>query len=194
MADTGQRYIEVIHLMPGRARLRLAWLRDHRDEAARVADAVAALPGIQEVKVNPYTGSVLSKFEGRVLGVDQIITAIQTTTGVDQVVALGERAPAPAAREPLPHQRGRVAREVDLLFKDFDRQVLRSSRGSFDLGTAVTLGFMGAGALRVLIKRQISPPDWFQLAWWGFRTFMDFESHAADEPEVAESPAESPAP
>jgi len=35
----------------------------------------------------------------------------------------------------------------------------------------------------VLLKGEIVSPPWFNLAWWGFRTFMTFERDAGDHPE-----------
>jgi hypothetical protein len=61
----------------------------------------------------------------------------------------------------------------------------------------VTSGFLMAGALRVVLHHELPAPQWFNLAWWGFRTFMTFEKEtptdAAGSPAAPLSNAETPA-
>ena len=49
------------------------------------------------------------------------------------------------------------------------------------MGTLTTFGFLGAGALNVALRRQAPAPPWFNLAWWGIRTFMLFEADAVTD-------------
>src|SRR5206468_6011339 len=77
---------------------------------------------------------------------------------------------------------GEVARQVALVFKDLDDHILAATDNKLDLGTAATVAFMGAGALSVAFGKKVSSPPWFNLAWWGLRTFMQFEADAVAEP------------
>ena len=81
----------------------------------------------------------------------------------------------------------RLARLLAKAFGDIDRDVRRASEGSLDLGTLATLGFFGAGAANIFASREIPLPPWFNLAWWGYRTFMTNEQdeiQSADGVEV----------
>jgi hypothetical protein len=178
------RYIQVVHVLPGRARLRLSWLRARPEEATAVADAVVACKGVNEVKVQPASCSLLCLYDPAAVDVEGIVRVLQEHTGVDQVITRGELPPAPTLSVP---PRGIIAREVTSIFRDMNQGVLRATQGAMDLGTLVTGGFAAAGAVRILTQPQLPAPQWFNLAWWGFRTFLTFEKDAAAA-ESAEVP------
>jgi len=60
--------VEVIHVMPGRVRLRARFLRKNPEEAHRLEDRLAQLPGVSTVDVSARTGSILILHEP---GVDE---------------------------------------------------------------------------------------------------------------------------
>jgi len=177
------RYIEVVHTMPGRVRFRLSWLHDARrpEEVTRLADDLSHVPGMREVEIRPYTGTVLCVHDPERLSHGAILAEIVRLTGVDTTIRLGER---PPARELRPGTGpGVVAREVARFFRHLDDKVLTATDGKLDMGTLATFGFLGAGALNVALRRQASAPPWFNLAWWGVRTFMLFEADAVADPD-----------
>jgi hypothetical protein len=82
-------------------------------------------------------------------------------------------------------------------FRGLDEELLRITEGGMDLGVLVTLGFVVAGAFEVMVTQKIPAPPWFNLAWWGFRTFMTVEAPAIRENgagAASDSPAGSGAP
>ena len=54
-----------------------------------------------------------------------------------------------------------------------------------DLGVLATLGLIGAGAAEIVVTGKLPIPPWFNLAWWGFRTFMTTE-----QPEIEAADAD----
>ena len=164
------RYLQVVHAIPGRTRLRCPALR--RDPAAveAVADALAAVEGVRGVAVRPYTGSVLVTHD-RAVGTRPLIDAAQRVLACEPVLAPGERPPP----DPDVPRLSRIAQLMAGAFRQLDRDMLRASGGSFDLGTLATLGFFTGGALEVVANRGLELPPWFNLAWWGYRTFMTNE-------------------
>ena len=177
-----RRCIWPVHAIAGRARFRLSWLHTARQpgEAERIADDLARLPGIREVLVNPFTGSLVCLFDPDRLDVSAILIELGRMTG-GEVVERGrsESVPRAAQRRDGP---GEVARQVTQVFKDLDDEILGATNGKLDLGTAATFAFVGAGALSVAFGNKLSSPPWFNLAWWGLRTFMLFEADAVAEP------------
>jgi hypothetical protein len=163
------RYLHVVHAIPGRTRLRYPELRKNPDECDRVADALAAMPGVAEVKVRPYTGSILTLHDPAVT-VDALVEMIRGVLEVDHVLPRGA-SPPPAVAPEL----SRIARLAARTFRDLDRAMLAATDGSFDLGTLVTVGFLGVGGVQIMADREIPLPPWFQLAWWSYRTFMTNE-------------------
>ncbi len=53
------RWLTVIHHLPERTRIRAPFLHDDRAACEPLADALAAIPGVHEVAIRPYTGSIL---------------------------------------------------------------------------------------------------------------------------------------
>jgi hypothetical protein len=164
------RYLQLVHVMPGRTRLRAPWLRKDAQAATAVAEAVAALAGVHEVKVRPYTGSILAEHEKDVEPALITQTAARALA-VERVIALGEAPPPPTD---IPHL-SKIAKLAAQAIYEIDRAIMLRTKGSIDLGTLATLGFFGAGAVEVAMKREVHTPPWFNLAWWGYRTFSQSE-------------------
>jgi hypothetical protein len=179
------RYIQITHVLPGRARFRLPWLREQASEAAGISEALQALPGVHEVEVHPFTGSVLCRHHPDRVDAAALVQELQRVTGALQVLARDEEPPPPPYLGTL---RGMLAREVAAIFRDVDAAVLRSSHGAIDLGTIAAVGFGVASALKVASDRELPVPAWFNLAWWGLRTFLTFEKDAAND-NAAAAPA-----
>lgn len=174
------RYLQLIHAIPGRTRLRCPAIRTDRQGAEQVADALAAMPGVREVKVRPFTGSILVE-HAPTLTSAELTGVAQRVLGCDRVLARGEVPPV----EGVVPELSKIARLAATAFRDLDRDVLRASDGSLDLGTLVTLGFFGAGAVQLVTEREMDLPPWFNLAWWGYRTFMTNEQDEIDSLEEA---------
>ena len=164
------RWLALVHHLPGRTRLRTPLLR--RDPAActRLADALAALPGVRDVAVRPYTGSVLIHHDPAI-EVAPLVTEAQRVLDGPRVLAPGEAPPL----DPTVPGFSSVARKLAEAVREIDRDLRRRSEGIVDLGTLTALGFAGAGALEVATTGELPMPPWFNLAWWAFRTFMTTE-------------------
>ena len=177
------RYLQVVHAIRGRTRLRFPILRKETACAEKIADALAAMRGVHEVRVRPYTGSILVTHEAEVTS-DHLVDEIQRHVTCGPVLRAGERLPPRP-----PPELSRIGKLAAKAFRDIDRDVLRVSNGTFDLGTLVTLGFLGVGTVEVVADREMPLPPWFQLAWWAYRTFTTNEqqeiAHAAQEADGA---------
>ncbi len=169
------RWLAIAHHLPDRTRLRTPVLRKDPAACERVADVVAALPGVREVAVRPYTGSILVE-HADALPIGTLIAAVRDTLAIDRVLAAGETPPLDPEVPPF----SSIARKLVVAVRELDRDIRRSSAGSVDLGILATLGFFGAGAAEVLASGELPIPPWFNLAWWGYRTFMTTEQPEID--------------
>ena len=176
------RYLQIVHVLPGRVRLRCPALREDRDGADRVADALSQTPGVHEVKIRPYTGSILIEHEPGVT-TDALVDVAKGVLACDRVVAQGEEPPLPPEVPELAH----IAKTLAATVGTLDRDILRMTEGDLDLGTLVTLGLFSVGAAQAIIDRELPLPPWFQLAWWGYRTFM-----TAEQDEIEGSTSQEP--
>jgi Heavy metal associated domain 2 len=183
------RFIQVVHTLPGRTRFLLPWLRRDLEQANRLAEALASVPGMKEVKIRPYTGTVLCQHQAADFSLDPVLQVMREQTGVQQVVQPGEPLPVPRLPDGA-MSKGIVAHELATMFNDLDDDVLRATQGNIDLGTLVTVAFVTAGALQIALRKQVPAPPWFTLGWWGFRTFLTFErdAHKQDAKASAEAP------
>ncbi len=187
MASRQARVIQRVHAIPGRLRLRLGWLRETPDEAEPLADALAELDPSMEVRVRPWTGSVLCSFDPERLGEDRILRAVRRHTQVAIVVQSGERSPEAEAeyarvREEEEGSVSSIRLRVGEAFRELNREVLHVTEGRLDLGALTGLGFLGVGAAEIATARTLPAPPWFNLAWWAFRTFTISDRGTDGEP------------
>jgi copper chaperone CopZ len=174
---TVPRHLRLVHELPGRIRLRASWFREEPEEARRIATALAALEGVMEVRVRPRTGSILCRCDPERVDAARLLGKLRALTGVDMV--LGPTDPPPIRVGVSPAAGGSsVGRATAKAFREIDEDLLRYTEGRLDLGTLTTLGFLVAGGLEMAVTRTIPIPPWFNLAWWGFRTFMSVEARA----------------
>ncbi|MCW5803908.1 MAG: hypothetical protein KIT31_16135 [Deltaproteobacteria bacterium] len=168
-------WIQIAHAIPGRTRLRSPLLRRNDPLGEKLADELAAIAGIDTVRVRPYTGSVvIDHAPGMPAG--ELAERAAMVIGAATVVCLGER---PPLSEDVPAFSS-LAKKIVALTREIDRDIRRASDGSIDLGTLATLGFVGAGAAQVVASGRLQVPPWFNLAWWGLRTFV-----SAEQDEIA---------
>jgi hypothetical protein len=183
MSDPRDRFVQVIHVVGGRARFRLPWLRRHPEEVNRLADLLAQEKGMLEVEIRAHTGSVLCRFDPARLDSATLLQRVAQHAGVEAVIEQGQ--PVPVSIPDRGGQKAEVARELAGAFQELDASVRRATEGALDLGTLVTMGFAAAGALQVAVKGRIPAPPWFTLGWWGIRTFITFERDATAKAEPA---------
>jgi len=170
-------WLVVVHRLPERTRLRSPVLRKTPAACTRLADALAAVPGVREVRIRPYTGSALIVHEAGV-ALDALTEVACGALDGARLLAHGEPPPLSAAVPAFSSVRQKLA----ALARELDRDIRRSSDGSVDLGTLATLGLVGAGAAQVATSGELPMPPWFNLAWWAYRTFMTTHNGAPPAP------------
>jgi hypothetical protein len=163
--------IEIAHAMPGRTRLRIRGGKLDTDVATRLADAVAAQPGIERVEIDVRTGSALCSHT-TTTDAAVVLKAAQTCLAKLGPGAVAKPAPVPNGGTTA------IARELAKFFQEANRDLLAATEGRLDIGTAATLSFLGAGSLQVVARQKLPAPPWFNLAWWGFRAFITLEAGA----------------
>ncbi len=187
------RYLQVENTQPGRTRLRLPWLRHHPEEANPLADALSSHPAVEEVRVRPYTGSVLVLHDPELLGLEALLDRIRRHTGEVPVVRAGERPPMDMrALEHALSEGSSVSREAVRCVRGVNLDLLRATDGRVDLGLLMSMGFIALGVGEVAASGKLPLPPWFSLSWWAFRTFLSTEKaamHSLELPGDAHSAA-----
>lgn len=165
-------WMHVAHRLPGRLRVRLPALRHSTEEAQQLIDELVRLEGVSQAQARLSTGSVLVHYDPD--DVDEAEVIAHLTDAARAVAARVGRSPGDLGR--AERRAESMAHATVQFFREVDRDIERVTDGAVDLGTLVTAGFVIAGALQVVSARKIPAPPWFNLAWWGFRTFMTLES------------------
>ncbi len=166
------RTIKLAHASAGRTRLRLSWLHRRPEEADAVADALADVDGMIEVRARAATGSVLCLHQPAQLTAEEIVTRVVAITGATvvrpQVESKSSASDAGAGERS-------VARALMNGVRGLDEDLRAVTSGRLDLGTLAAASFLTLGAAEVMATRKLPMPPWFNLAWWAFRTFTAFE-------------------
>lgn len=176
-------WLAVAHHLPERTRLRCPVLRRNPAACTRLADVLAGVPGVREVKVRPYTGSALILHDAGV-AVAALTEAASGALDGARVLAPGEAPPLSAAVPAF----SSIRQKLVAIVGEIDRDIRRGSDGSVDLGTLATLGMVGAGAAGVVATGELQAPPWFNLAWWAYRTFMTTQNGAVSPAPPADAP------
>jgi hypothetical protein len=173
-----EAYVEIVHALPARVRLRAFALRNRREECAAGARVLAALPGVADVRADPFTGSfVVHHARGRVDPL-ALASALSEAIGARGILSPGERPPARRAAGPAPPSA--VGRALYQVFRDLNQELLQRTGGGLDLGVLATAAFVAMGAAEVVGNQKLKSPPWFNLAWWAFQTFMSAEGEPGD--------------
>jgi hypothetical protein len=178
-----------VHESHGRVRFRLTWLRHRPDLAAALADALSAVEGVAQVRVRHFTGSVLVLFDPARSDGERIAAALLQATGLPRVTLPGHESGEDIDRLlDNSHRKGSdlslaLVRTIEGLHADF----LRLSGGHVSLGVLMTLSMWMGAAAKMAHDARIEPPPWYQLVWWGFKSFYDLERAAIENaPDVGE--------
>jgi hypothetical protein len=145
VSPTPKAYL--VHRLPGRVRLRVREKRQDTDYFDRVRRQLAWLPGVESVRVNAATGSVL------VLHPDMPYADLERRLQALELFALVPE--AEPVTPPLAGVRAGMARIDALLGSSFP--------GGLDLRTLVVMG-AGALALRQIVRGEVLGPG-LPLLW-----------------------------
>jgi len=182
------RVMYVVFRNYGRMRMRLGCLRQEREAAHALADALASLPGMDTVEIRPFTGSILTIHDPVELPASRIVEVVKERMDVTHVVFPGEERPAEVERAMVQDAMlsgSRVARAATRFVEEVDLDVLRASNGSVNLGTLAALGFVGLGAIEFFGSGKLKLPAWHELWWRAYRTFTSTEKKVIDQTREA---------
>jgi hypothetical protein len=177
------RIIWPAHDSPGRLRFRLCWLQDHPLEGEAIADVLTELPGVREVRVRAYTGSVLILYDPERISGERLTRALLVATGVEHLTQHGEESPEDLRGwiEESVREGSVLTRALAEAGRGLHDDFLRLTEGHASLGTASTLLFWLAAAARAAASGRLELPEWHALIYWGFRSFGALEGEALEQ-------------
>lgn len=167
----------VVHFTPGRLRVRVDHLKDNPALANQVQDLLAGVEGVETVKANALTGSLLIQYDPAQTASLDVLTGAAERFGLLPVgfdkahlrswMDAQHNGNHDVAAHPLRH-------EITTLFRTANRKVDQATGGTSDLKVLVPVGFVLAGVLKLLFMKKAATPAWYELLWFGFNIFAIF--------------------
>lgn len=176
------RRARLAHSLPGRVRLRLDPRELSEENCGEILGALTSLPGVEDVRITPRTGSVVIRFDPAALDVDRLGWLAREA----EILALEPGAAAAADRPP-----SLTAQRVMRTFGEVDARLAELTEGRWDLRSVVPFAF-GALALRQAIGDfgALGAAPWYVFAWYAFDSFwkLNEQRRRSDAPPSEPGP------
>jgi hypothetical protein len=163
--------LTLTHHHPGRLRVRAVAFQDG-DVGARVVAALEAVPGIEVVRHNPRTGSILVEYEPGLAHPEAVLARIAAAADLDPPT--DDR---PRGREPAIVAID-AAREVNELVDE-----LTGHRA--DLRSLVPMGMAALAAYSFVYHGDARLPRWDNLLYWSYNIFSQLHRREIEKRSLA---------
>jgi|SRR5262249_37119345 len=180
---------DVAHQVPGRVRMKVSSAKGNPEMLRQIAETFAAIPGIEEITLNPQTGSVVLHYDTDQH--DQFHDHFHRHhahrmsgykppgTELDELASKIEQEAEFLARN------SEGARAVVDFFKKFDREVRAATDNNIDLKVLLALGIIGFTVLEV--GATAATPVWVTLSLFTVNHVIEMHAAHAEE-ERASAP------
>jgi len=172
--------VKIAHQVPGRIRLKVPKAKDNPELVEQIKQMFTVIPGVEEVTVNPVTGSVVvnydtdrhHEFHGRL----QHHTGGHNTPPSNEIDSLATKIQQEA--EYLA-EHSHTARVVVDYCKDFDRGIKVATGNSVDLKIVLAAGIAGFTLLEV--GATAATPVWVTLSVFALNHMIQAGTGADDD-------------
>jgi hypothetical protein len=178
--------VQIAHQVPGRIRLKVPKAKENPELMEQIKQMFVAIPGIEDVTVNPTTGSVVlhydtdrhDEFHGRLAH----HTGGHEKPPTNEIDALASKIEQEA--EYLA-EHSHTAKVVVDYCKDFDRQVKIATGNVVDLKIALAAAIAGFTIFEV--GATAATPVWVTLAIFGLNHMIQAKAGESDRSEEEEA-------
>jgi hypothetical protein len=150
--------VQTAHWIPGRLRLRVPSLAENGQGAAMLQEKLQAIRGVQSLKLDPATGSVLIVYQEDQVRPELLFAAVVRLMNLDADLA---RLPEPV-----------VTRELREILGSINRMVYDQTGGLVDLWSAGLILLTAIGIQRLWTQGMRAFPAGLTLVWWGMATLL----------------------
>ena len=144
--------------MPGRVRLRVPSLAENGVGAAMMREKLLTIRGVQSVRLDPATGSVLIVYREDEVRPELLFAAVVRLMNLDAEL---KRTPQPV-----------VTRELKEILGSLNRMVYDRTGGLIDLWSAGLILLAAIGVKKLLAQGTAAFPAGLTLVWWGLATLL----------------------
>jgi hypothetical protein len=157
----------VAHQIPGRVRLQIDSMRHDPVRSAELEQRLIDLPGIDYVRANPKTGSLVVEYDPELSGSLNVLGAIAEAIGL----TISENDLDIRANVPEYINAEEAAERVRALVREANARVAHAA-GGMDLRIVVPGALFCLGVGVFLGSRRRRMPAWHDLIWYAFNTFQ----------------------
>jgi Heavy metal associated domain 2 len=185
--------LQIAHQVPGRIRMKIPSAKGNPELLEQMKQTFAVIPGIEQVTVNPATGSLVLHYDTD--RHDEFHGHLEHHTGrhqrpppTNEIDALANKIEQEAE---FLAEHSHTARVVVDFFKEADRQIKVGSSNTVDLKIVLAVGI--AGFTIIEVGASAATPVWVTLAIFGLNHLIQVNSHESrDLDEAAAIPATAP--
>ncbi|MGO9950928.1 MAG: HMA2 domain-containing protein [Dissulfurispiraceae bacterium] len=146
--------VHIVHRTPTRLRLKVVSKGDHEGYLRTLPEKFAGFSGIDEIAINPLTGSVLFKHGGNG---EEMIDFIKKH-GIFEIAVKPVRPPS-------------VHNGVSSIYQNLDSLVNAVSNGSTNTGGLAFIALLSYGVLQIS-RGNIAGPAWYTAFWYALNIFL----------------------
>jgi Heavy metal associated domain 2 len=163
--------IKVVHAIPGRVRVKISRLKEEPAFAREIQERLSAVRGIQQVEVNPVTGSVLVLYDRTALeSLDSLLSLAAWFSSLFPDLEFGE------LESWLTSANGNgnataLTEHLSSFFGGLNTKVSETT-GGIDLKLLLPLSLFLLGVRGMLVAGKGVFPAWYDLLWFAFGTFF----------------------
>lgn len=180
--------LQVAHQIPGRIRMKVPSAKDNPELLEQIKQTFSAIPGVEQVTVNPSTGSVVLHYDTE--RHDEFHGRLQQHTGghekppTNEIDALANRIEQEAE---FLAEHSHTAKAIVDFFKETDKQIKLATHNVVDLKIVLAAGIAGFTIFEV--GASAATPVWVTLAIFGLNHMIQANSPDAQEEDDAEGAA-----
>jgi Heavy metal associated domain 2 len=169
--EMGIGSIKVVHAIPGRVRVKISRLKENPALAWEVQERLSAVQGIQQVEVNPITGSVLVLYDRTAVeSLDSVLSLASWFSPLFPDLEFSE------LEDWLTSANGDgnttpFAERLATFCGSLNTKVSETT-GGIDLKLLLPLTLFLLGMRAVLVAGKGVFPTWYDLLWFAFGTFF----------------------
>lgn len=180
--------LQIAHQVPGRIRMKVASAKENPELLDQIKQTFSVIPGVQEVTVNPTTGSVVLHYDTD--HHDEFHGRLEHHTGghykppANEIDSLADKIEQEAQ---YLAEHSHTAKVVVDFFKDFDNGIKIASGNVVDLKIVLAAGIAGFTIFEV--GASAATPVWVTLAIFALNHMIQANMAEANEPDPARATA-----
>jgi hypothetical protein len=181
--------LKIAHQVPGRIRMKMPQAKGNPELLEQMKQTFAVIPGIEQVAVNPATGSIVLHYDAD--RHDEFHSHLERHTGcrgrpapTNEIDDLANKIEQEAE---FLAENSQAARMVVDFFKEVDRQIKAGSSNTIDLKIVLAVGIAGFTIFEV--GATAATPVWVTLAVFGLNHLILVNSREAQNLDPAPVPA-----